>query len=359
MKITKVHCHKEDLQLTKPYTIAYRTIDAVENLFVFLETDEGLIGVGAGSPAPMVTGETIEGSLDALVRGANTYVLGKDIRSYKNILRGLAILLPDHPAARAALDIAIYDLVSKYMELPLAAFLGQVHKALPTSITIGIKSVEDSVAEAEEYIAAGFSILKVKTGRTVAEDVEVCAKIREAVGPMVKIRVDANQGYDLEGCQQFFEQTAALDIEFVEQLLPRGKGDELRTLSWSIRDLLAADEDLISPKDAISLIRPTDAYGIFNIKLMKCGGIAPALKIAEIANLCGLSLMWGCMDESVISISAALHAAFACPATRYLDLDGSLDLAKDLATGGFTIKDGVMRLSGGPGLGVELVEKPK
>ena len=85
---------------------------------------------------------------------------------------------------------------------------------------------------------------------------------------------------------------------------------------------------------------------------MKCGGVWPALRIAAIAEAAGVSLMWGCMDESVVSISAALHAAFASPATRYLDLDGSLDLARDVATGGFVISHGEMRTTPAPGLGV-------
>ncbi len=85
---------------------------------------------------------------------------------------------------------------------------------------------------------------------------------------------------------------------------------------------------------------------------MKCGGVWPALRIAAIAETAGVSLMWGCMDESRISIAAALHAAFASPATRYLDLDGSLDLARDVVSGGFTLEDGVMRTTGASGLGV-------
>ena len=85
---------------------------------------------------------------------------------------------------------------------------------------------------------------------------------------------------------------------------------------------------------------------------MKCGGVRPALRIAAIAEAAGVELMGGCMDESVVSIAAALHAAFASPATRYLDLDGSLDLARDVATGGFVLEDGRMRTTGAVGLGV-------
>ena len=93
-------------------------------------------------------------------------------------------------------------------------------------------------------------------------------------------------------------------------------------------------------------------YGIFNLKLMKCGGISPAQRIAHLAEGAGIELMWGCNDESRISIAAALHVALASPATRYLDLDGSFDLARDLAAGGFVLEAGVLRTAPGPGLGV-------
>ena len=98
-------------------------------------------------------------------------------------------------------------------------------------------------------------------------------------------------------------------------------------------------------------------FGIYNIKLMKCGGIFPAKGIADIALLAGIDLMWGCMDESIVSISAALHAALASPATKYLDLDGSFDLAKDLVEGGFVLKDGFLSTNDRPGLGCELTTK--
>ena len=103
-------------------------------------------------------------------------------------------------------------------------------------------------------------------------------------------------------------------------------------------------------------MQPPRACGIFNIKLMKCGGVHAAKHIASIAETAEVDLMWGCMDESVVSISAALHAAFSSPATRYIDLDGSLDLARDVADGGFRLEDGVMRTLDTPGLGVTLRE---
>jgi L-alanine-DL-glutamate epimerase-like enolase superfamily enzyme len=95
--------------------------------------------------------------------------------------------------------------------------------------------------------------------------------------------------------------------------------------------------------------------GIYNIKLMKCGGVRQALKIADIAFLDNIDLFWGCNDESRVSITAALHAAFASANTKYIDLDGSLDLAQDIVKGGFILTDGMMSCSDKPGLGLEKI----
>ena len=129
----------------------------------------------------------------------------------------------------------------------------------------------------------------------------------------------------------------------------------MRTLPDEIRQILAADESLLTPKNAFELVKAPRATGIFNIKLMKCGGISQGLKIADIGLNAGVDLFWGCNDESIISITAALHLAFACTNTKYIDLDGSLDLARDVVKGGFILKDGVMYCSEKPGLGVERI----
>ncbi len=129
----------------------------------------------------------------------------------------------------------------------------------------------------------------------------------------------------------------------------------MRRLPEKVREQTAADESLLDPGDARQLAESPRPFGIYNIKLMKCGGIVPALEIAHTAAQNGIDLMWGCNDESIVSITAALHAAFASPATRYLDLDGSLDLARDVAKGGFVLEGGFMRVTEKSGLGVDLI----
>lgn len=352
MKIRSVSSRVETFALTRPYTITFRSISTAENVIVRIETDEGLVGLGAASPEPHVTGETPEACRVALDPERLQWLVGRDVRQLPALCREAARRTPGAPAARAAVDIALHDLFAQRLGLPLADVLGRAHESLPTSITIGIKPLSETLAEAREYVGRGFRIVKVKVGRALEEDIERLARLREAVGPGVGIRADANQGYSREGTLRFFEATSALGLEFVEQPVKASAVADLRALPEAIRGRVAADESLLDEKDALALAAPPAACGIFNIKLMKCGGVRPALRVAAIAEAANIELMWGCMDESRISIAAALHAAFASPATKYLDLDGSLDLARDVVDGGFVLESGMMRTSGEPGLGV-------
>ncbi len=354
MKIKNITIWKEDLELTRPYTIAYETISSVENLFVSLETENGITGIGAGSPAEDVTGESISTCENALTDSLESIFSGKDIRYNRSLLQKLNTVLADTPAAMAAADIALHDLTAKVIGLPLADILGRVHKSLPTSITIGIMPVKETLEEAREYLANGFSILKVKTGLDVEEDIERILRLNQEFKQKIRMRVDANQGYGLKDLHHFYEKTSGL-VEFIEQPLPAGNLSKMRSLPENIRERSAADESLLQPKSVLDLLSSPRPFGIFNIKLMKCGGVAPGLEIANMAGHAGIDLMWGCMDESIVSIAGALHAAMASKATKYLDLDGSLDLARDIVSGGFIMENGWLKTTDQPGLGVKRI----
>ncbi len=354
MRITRCETWVEHFELTRPYTIAFRSIDAVDNVIVRIETDDGHLGLGAGSPEPHVTGETIEACRAAVAGAALDWLRGQDIRELPRLCRSLGDRLPRTPAARAAVDMALHDCFAQHLGLPLVDVLGRAHRTLPTSITIGIKSVDETLQEAHEYVGRGFSVLKVKGGHSLDEDCERLRRLRETFGDDITIRVDPNQGYSPHEVLTFTERTRDYAIEFLEQPTTAGDVDALRGLPEAVRARIAADESLLSETDALHLLGPPRACGIFNIKLMKCGGVHPARRIAAIAETAKIELMWGCMDESIISIAAALHAALASPATRYLDLDGSLDLARDLVVGGFVLENGMLRTTEQPGLGVTL-----
>lgn len=355
MKIKNIKVWSTDLGNTKPYTIAFKTVDEVRNAFIEITLDNGMTGLGSGNPSEYVVGENLAQTLEALQEKNLEFLVGRDIREMKQLTYEAWLNFPKNPAARAAIDIALYDAFTKFLGIPLVKYLGQKIQSMPTSNTIGIKNVTETLKETGEYLKQGFKAIKVKLGKDLAEDIERMVKMREQFGYDYAIRIDANQGYNANQTIEFYQQTNNLKIELIEQPLPAKAIQEMKALPDEVREVIAADESLISPKDALELVKPPRACGIFNIKLMKCGGVTQGLKIADIAFQEGIDLFWGCNDESIISITAALHAAFACSNTKYIDLDGSLDLGKDVVKGGFILKDGMMHCSDKPGLGVELI----
>lgn len=354
-KIKDIQVWDADLGNTRPYTIAFKTVDQVRNAFVEIKLDDGTTGIGSGNPSEFVVGESLTQCLEALDLQNLDFLVGRDIRELNQLTYEVWSRFPRNPSARAALDIALHDAFTKYLGIPLVKYLGQKVFSMPTSNTIGIKGVDDTVAEADEFIGQGFKVLKVKLGKDLDEDIERLIKLRERFGKSVVLRIDANQGYSVDQTVEFYHKTQDLDIELIEQPLPAKAVSEMKALPDEIRKKIAADESLLTPKDALTLVKPPLAAGIFNIKLMKCGGVSQGLKIADIAAHEGVDLFWGCNDESIVSITAALHAAFSSAQTKYIDLDGSLDLGNDVVKGGFILKDGVMYCSEKPGLGVERV----
>lgn len=355
MKIKSVKAWIEYLPLTKPYSIAYKTITDAEIVFFEITLENGITGLGSSSPSPDVVGESPQQTLTNLQQDFVQQLTGRDIRHFNQLIDEAVNLFPKLPGTIAAIDLALHDAFCQYIGIPVVDLYGRKVDALPTSITIGIKDISSMLEEAKANYVAGFRVVKIKTGNNVEEDIERVAKLTELFGSKMKIRVDANTGYDLLTLQHFIEKTKHLSLELIEQPLAVGKEKELITLNDVHRKMLAADESLLDTAAALQLCHPPAPFGIFNIKLMKCGGIKGAKEIGLIAAYAGIDLFWGCNDESMASIAGALHAAYSCSNTKYIDLDGSFDLSKDWVEGGFIIKDGMMYCSDQPGFGLKKI----
>lgn len=354
MKLVAVHSRRFTTALSRPYTIAGGSWDGVDLVLVELTTDTGRVGHGQASPAEEVTGETASSAARELLPAGLEFLIGREaapLASFDELCQHV-----QGPAARAALDMALHDLAAQRSGLPLVEQLGRVHRGLRTSVTIGVKPPAETLAEADEYHARGFGCLKVKTGVDVDLDLERLARLRERFGATLVLRVDANQGYDVPALRRFVVESAQLDIELIEQPLPPALDAELLAFPAEVRRKFIADESVHGEADLARLGdlggRRGAPFGGINVKLMKCGGPTAALRLARAADRAGLTLMWGCMDESVLGIAAALHTALASRATRYLDLDGSLDLAEDPFRGGFTLSGDRIETLHLPGLGV-------
>src|SRR5688572_23819735 len=235
MKIKDIKVWNADLGNTKPYTIAFKTVDQVRNAFVEIVLENGVTGIGSGNPSEYVTGEHLDQTIEALQEKNLDFLIGRDIREMNQLLFEVLQKFPKNPAARAALDIALHDAFTKYLDIPLVKFLGQKIKTLPTSNTIGIKNVEETMKEAIDYDQKGFKVLKVKLGKDLEEDIERLVKLREYFGKRMIIRIDANQGYTGQQTLDFFNRTKSLDIELIEQPLPAKMVKEMKDLPEEIK----------------------------------------------------------------------------------------------------------------------------
>jgi len=354
MKIKSVKAYRKLLALKKPYTIARDTFYDAEIVFFEVELQNGIRGMGAANTDVEVVGESADDTLANLRSDTVMQLAGKDIRSFLAHIQNYRQVFSKYPGTQAAIDIALHDAFCQWIGISVLDFYGRRHEKMLTSVTIGIKDVPETLEEAQEYYESGFRALKVKTGREAEVDAERIIKLRERYGNHFVIRVDANTGYDLNQLRTFISLTEGQEVELIEQPFYPGMESDLLQLPMNTRAILAADESLKNARSAFTLAQQK-AFGIFNIKMMKCGGIISAFEIATIAAQADISLFWGCNDESMVSITAALHAAFACPHTKYIDLDGSLDLAEDVATNGFTIEDGYMMPNNLPGLGLTYI----
>lgn len=350
MKIVGLECWTHRMPLTESYTIAYETVSSCTNVFLKITADNGLTGYGCAAPDFYITGED-EHSVTRIFRDIiEPYLINQDPFHYYRVLEGLKIQMTPQPSALAMTDMALYDLVAKKAGVPLYKYFGGYRDSIPTSITIGILPVRETVEKSLNFVKRGFRVLKIKGGVSVEQDIERMVKVREAVGRDIALRFDANQGYNVEDSVRFIEQTRAVVIELFEQPTDKKNDELLGKVSAKVPVPVMADESLMTLKDVFRLAK-NDFTDMINIKLMKVGGINEALQINSVAKAAGFEAMVGCMDESELAISAGLHLALSRPNIQYADLDGHLDLKEDPFTGIVTLKDGVLYPSELPGLG--------
>lgn len=371
MKITRCEAWPYKLELEEPFTIAYSSIDHTVNVFLRIETDRGIVGCGVGAHDEEVTGENGDTILAALEDIAIPFLEGREPAYIPRIITELEIELQrgrsdqaeraarsiGQPTVLAAVDMALYDIAAKHAGLPLYKYLGAYRDSIATSVTIGIQSPENTVAKALAWQKRGFISLKLKGGRNVVEDIERCRKVREAVGPDMELRFDANQGFSRDEAVRFIRGAAPAGLSVLEQPIDKLDLAGLRVVSDSagsaFRLPVMADEALLSPADAAAIERAggADAY---NIKLAKSGGLYRAAEIDAVARAAGAATMVGCMDEAGLGVAAGLHFALSRPNVAYADLDGHLEFTNDPTAGAVRIENGILYPLDTPGIGMEL-----
>jgi L-alanine-DL-glutamate epimerase-like enolase superfamily enzyme len=349
LRIIGVEAYAFDIRMHAPFRIATMIAHSAPNVLVCLRTDGGIVGWGEASPLHSIAGETQAICL-AAAGELRPLLLERNPLEIAALVRDMDRFLPHNATIKSAFDMALHDIAAQAAGMPLYRLLGGAPRHIETDMTLGIGVPEETGARARDYVAQGYRILKVKLGTTLEEDRARLRSIRAAVGAEVRVRIDANQGWDRATALRALNEFAEFDIEYCEQPLRAHDVAGLRMLTRSATIPVMADEALFTPADALRLIQE-EAAPYFNIKLSKSGGIHNALKIAAIAEAGGVRCMVGCMLESRLGLTAAAHLACASEAIGFYDLDTYLEQAEDPVAGGITVSEGVLSLPDTPGLG--------
>lgn len=350
MKIREIEHYRLDMELEVPYTIAYETVTHATNIILKLITDTGIIGWGCAAPDAVVTGESPEDVVETIDSVIMDMLLGQSPFQIARVIDNLKQYVPQPSSAMAMVDMALYDIMARQAGLPLYQLLGGFRHDIATSITIGIVSVEETLEQARKHLLNGFSIIKLKGGLNLAEDIEKVLKLRQTYGQDFVLRFDANQGYSFSQAVEFIDSIKSANLEIIEQPTSEKKDARLGRVTQAVAVPVMADESIKSLKDAFRLAS-NDLIDMINIKLMKVGGILESQHINSVAKAAGMEVMIGCLDESALGISAGLHFALSRANIEYADLDGNLDLVNDPFSGLFHLKNGILSPSDAPGLG--------
>ncbi len=356
MKITDIRVGEISVPLKTPFKTALRTVKSVEDIIVEIHTDTGNIGYGEAPPTGVITGDTKGAIVGALKEHIIKNIIGMDIENFEDIMLKLDKCVIKNSSAKAAVDIALYDLYGQLYNSPLYKLLGGYRKEIITDITISVNEPEEMAKDSIDAINRGFKTLKIKVGKDAARDIERMKAIRKAVGYDVKLRIDANQGWKPKEAVKALRkmEDEGLDIEFVEQPVIAHDIDGLKYVTDNVSIPLLADESVFSPEDALTILQKR-AADFINIKLMKTGGLHNALKICSIAEIYGVECMIGCMLEAKVSVNAAVHLAAAKSIITKIDLDGPVLCSEDPVEGGSVFNESKITLNAEPGLGIKKI----
>lgn len=354
MRIVDIKTKHLSVPLKTPFKTAVRKVDSVEDVIVEIHTDTGDVGYGEAPPTGLITGDTTGAIIGAIEDHIKKSIIGMEIENIEGIFERLKKSIIGNTSAKAAVDMAIFDLYGKLYNAPLYKLLGGYRNKLETDITISVNDVDEMIKDSLAAVKQGYKILKVKVGKDPKKDIQRITKIREAIGKDAKIRIDANQGWSAKDAVKIMSEIEdrQIDIELVEQPVPYWDLEGLKYVTDNIETPVLADESVFSPKDALKLLQHR-AADLLNIKLMKTGGIYNALKICNLAQIYGVECMIGCMLEAKVSVTAAAHLACAKKVITKVDLDGPVLCSKDPVIGGAIFDGAEIRLSQGPGLGIE------
>ena len=344
------------LPLREPFVIAYATYPDVLSVLVRIRTKDGAEGWGEATPDPHVTGESWTSASAMLRDDLAPALLGHDARDREGAASKIAARVAGASSAKAALDIALHDLVARVLGVPLWVLLGGHSKPdLEISRVVSLAPPEVMAEAAVRHVQAGFSTVKLKVGQEDAPslDADRVAAVRSSVGHGVGIKVDANQGWRTPDIAvRAMRAMAPSRPLYVEQPVIAADLEGLAEVRRQTGTAIMVDEGCHGPRDGLRVVA-LRAADLVNIKLMKTGGLGPAIRLNAVAEAAGIRAQVGTMVESSVASAAGLHLATALANVDTVEMGGPLMLGEDIGDLASGYHGSRVALPTGPGLGVE------
>lgn len=355
MRITRIEAIATSVPFKKPFAIAGGTEPFMKHVITKVHTDEDIVGLGETAPLPSYSDETQEGTKTAIEKYLSPVVVGQDPFHLEEIVNRMDGVLRGHNFAKAAIDIAIWDILGKYLRRPVYSLLGGCSNPKISVVgDIGIGEEEVMVEEAARYAKNGHEVIKIKIGRDPVHDYETIRAIREAIGEKPKIIVDVNQGYTFDVARKILPRMEEFDLQLIEQPVPRQDLDAMARLSMMLRTPICADESVFTPRDAIEVIKK-GAADVINIKIIKPGGLYNSRKVLTVAEAAGIPCLTGSNFENEIGTAASIHFNATFSNMKYAShLVGTMLASDRLTREPLLPEKGFFEVPQKPGLGVEL-----
>jgi L-alanine-DL-glutamate epimerase-like enolase superfamily enzyme len=354
LTIREIQIFKLSIPLKEPFITSLGVDTDARNVLVKIITGDGTYGFGECSPYMPINGESVDTC--CVVGGYFAKALaGRDPLDIEGAVAAMDRIIYGNASIKSAFDMALYDLSAKNAGLPLYAFLGgNKGKTITTDYTVSIGDPDIMAKDAARIKAQGFPAIKIKLGKDGPTDVIRVKKIRDAVGPEIPLRIDANQGWTVDEAIATLQSLAIFDIQHCEEPIARWDYMRLPEVKKASPIPIMADECCGDEHDAGRLIR-IQACDYFNIKLGKSGGIYKALRMVRLAEEAGIHLQVGAFLESRLAMTAFAHFALCSDAIRHYDFDTALMFSEDPVTGGIEYKaNGIVQVPDTPGLGASI-----
>ena len=352
MIITNTEIYKYSIPM-HPFTIATGTMHYAQNIFIRIQTDTGIKGLGECSAFPMIVGET-QATCFAMAQDFASLWKGKDALQIEERISELQDYASFNATIKSAFDMALHDIAAKAAQQPLYKFLGGEKKELETDLTIGISTPEKMAETAADFVKRGVRIIKVKLGKDAKQDVIRVQRIVETIGTDTPLRLDANQGWTFDEAVYALQALGAFNIQFCEQPLRHWYDDRLPALRKQSPIKIMADESVFSHYDAKRLIT-AEACDYVNIKFAKSGGILEAKKLNDVCEQYHTPCMMGGMLESRFALTAFAHFALANNNIIFYDMDTCLlGHITDPVKGGVHFNGFFLEVPDTPGIGADI-----